>query len=291
MFRHPKTFIFSLIRLSKPIITLSVAFSALAGFILKAGAFKYGWFLVYVGVILVAASSSVINMIQEARTDALMERTRSRPIPSGLISRFQASVYAVILGLTGLTILWCYAAFGAALVAAITLFWYNVVYTPLKKITPWAILPGAVVGALPPLIGWIAAGGHVLDQKIVFLSFFFFIGQIPHFWLILLKHGKDYKNAGFPAITDLLNPTQIARLTFLWTVATAVSAVLLPLFGIITHPITVLSVVVFSLALILFFAKWPGLKQPLKVERAFLLMNMYFLWIMIAVIADSVYRG
>lgn len=280
----------ALLRLSKPIITLSVAFSALTGFILFRGSFSSGWFFLYLGVLFIAAGSSAINQTQEADLDQLMERTRLRPLPSGQLNHLQAWAWAVLLSVSGATILWISTHPTASIMAIITLLWYNGVYTPLKRVTPWAILPGALVGAFPPLIGWTAAGGHLLHPHIVFVAFFFFIGQIPHFWLILLKHGKDYQKAGFPSINDTFSPEQISRLTFIWTTVTAIAAIFLPVFGVIISPVLSILIITLSIVLIISFHKWPGIKSPVHVNRAFMVMNMYFLMIMIIIILDGLLR-
>jgi len=279
-----------LLRLTKPIITLSVAFSALTGFVLFSGSFSEGWPFMYLGVLLIAAGSSAINHIQEAKTDHLMERTRNRPLPSGQVNILQAVIWASILSLSGAILLWYQTNPQATLLAVFTLFWYNAVYTPLKKVTPWAIIPGAVVGAIPPVIGWTAAGGAINHPDIIFISFFFFIGQIPHFWLILLRYGKDYEKAGFPSISKTFSPDQISRLTFTWTAATAMTAILLSIFGVIVSNAVSITVIILSVALIAAFYKWPGIKKPAQFERAFIIMNLYFLFMMILIIADAIIR-
>ena len=279
-----------LYRLTKPIITLSVSFSALTGFVLFSGSFSEGWFSMYLGVLLIAAGSSAINHIQEAKTDFLMVRTRNRPIPSGHVSTLQAKIWATVLALSGATLLWYHTNPKATLLAVFTLFWYNVIYTPLKKVTPWAIIPGAIVGTIPPVIGWTAAGGELTHPNIIFIAFFFFIGQIPHFWLILLRYGKDYEEAGFPSISNSFSPDQISRLTFIWTAATAMTAILLSIFGIISTVIVSVIVIILSCALIISFHKWPGIKKPAQVDRAFYIMNIYFLLMMILLITDAILR-
>ncbi len=277
------------IRLTKPIITLSVAFSALTGFVLNEQSFSRGWLSMYFGVLLIAAGSSVINQIQETSSDRLMERTRHRPLPSEVVNLTQASAWAGILSISGAVILWFLVNPKASILAILTLAWYNGIYTPLKRYTPWAILPGAIVGAIPPAIGWTAAGGSLLHPHIIFLSFFFFIGQIPHFWLILLRYGEDYKKAGFPSITSTFNYRQISQLTFTWTTATATAAIMLPFFGIIQSTVMSYIIIGLSLVLIISFYKWPGIKNPIYVNKAFILMNIYFLLIMILIITDSVF--
>jgi heme o synthase len=286
----PKEKIGSFLKLTKPVITLSVGFSALTGFILFNGAFSQGWFYMYLGVLFVAAGSSVINQIQERNLDKLMDRTLSRPIPSGQVSPIQAWIMAAILGLSGVALLWVFVKPVSAILAITTLLWYNGIYTPLKRVSPWAIIPGAVVGALPPVIGWTAAGGYLFHPHIVFVSFFFFIGQIPHFWLILLRYGHDYEKAGFPSVSKIFSQLQISRLTFTWTTATAAIAVFLPLFGIIESIWLGGTIVILSAFLVLSFHKWPGIKNPVHVNRAFMIMNFYFLSMMIIIIADSLLR-
>ncbi len=280
--------ILAYIRLSKPIITLSVAFSSLTGFVLAQQSFHRDWIPAYLGVLLIAAGASVINQIQEASMDRLMDRTRNRPLPSGLISLFNARIWAVILSVSGTGVLWVFTNPPATALAIITLVWYNGIYTPLKKVTPWAILPGAIVGAIPPAIGWAAAGESLLHPHVIFLSFFFFIGQIPHFWLILLRYSDDYNNAGFPNITSAFNPGQIKRLTFSWIFATAASALLLPFSGVVKSQVLTWVTIMLSLLLVLIFFYWSFIK-PFKVNRAFILMNSYFLLMMVVILADSVY--
>ncbi|RPI68985.1 MAG: hypothetical protein EHM47_13890, partial [Ignavibacteriales bacterium] len=114
--------------------------------------------------------------------------------------------------------------------------WYNVIYTPLKKKNPLAIIPGSLVGAIPPAVGWAAAGGSIFDSGIIIISFFFFIWQIPHFWLLLLVLDKDYEKAGFPTLTKIFSHAQLARITFIWILATIVTGLIIPLFGITNFP-------------------------------------------------------
>jgi protoheme IX farnesyltransferase len=125
--------------------------------------------------------------------------------------------------------------FKAAVIGLITIFWYNTIYTYSKRITAFAVVPGAITGALPPLIGWVAAGGGVWDRPIIFLEFLFFTGQIPHFWLMILKYGEEYKMAGLPSLTEIFSPKQINRLTFTWAVSSIIAALFLCSFGIIRN--------------------------------------------------------
>lgn len=275
-------------QLTKPIITLSVSFSALTGYILFKGSFTGNWFSMYAGVLLVAAGSSALNQIQESDMDRKMKRTRSRPLPSGRLSMKQAFVFTILLVASGTTLL----AFRSGLVpmtlALVTFMWYNGIYTPLKRFSPWAIIPGALVGAIPPVIGWTAAGGWLFHHDVAFIMFFFFTGQIPHFWLILLRHGNDYQKAGFPSITSTFSPPQIYRLTFSWTAATALTAIMLPLFDVITGYITGGAIIALSAMLVIWF--YVSVRRAFNVNRAFFITNIYFLIMMILIMADALLR-
>jgi protoheme IX farnesyltransferase len=275
-------------QLTKPIITLSVSFSALAGYILYSGGFTGHWFSMYLGVLLVAAGSSALNQIQESDMDRKMKRTRSRPLPSGRLSMMQASVFTMLLIAAGTTLLAIRNGTVPMTLALVTLMWYNGIYTPLKRFSPWAVIPGALVGAIPPVIGWTAAGGWLFHHDIAFIIFFFFTGQIPHFWLILLRHGDDYQKAGFPSITNTFSPPQIHRLTFSWTATTALTAIMLPLFDVITGYITGGAIITLSATLVIWF--YVSVKKDFNVNRAFFITNIYFLFMMLLIMADALLR-
>ena len=91
----------------------------------------------------------------------------------------------------------------ALVLSWLTLFFYNPVYTPLKRVTAFAVIPGSMVGALPPMIGWAGAGGSLTSEIIILVAIFFFIGQIPHFWLFLLMFGDQYKLADLPSLNQI----------------------------------------------------------------------------------------
>lgn len=211
-------------------ITFVVCISALTGYIMQAGRMDAGALAPVLGVFLLASGASALNQCQEAHFDARMKRTRRRPIPSGRISPAGAFFIAgtmVLLGLSGLAS----AAQNEIAVFALgllSLFWYNLIYTYLKRVTAFAVVPGAVIGAIPPVIGWTAAGGHPGDPVIFAVAFFFFIWQIPHFWLLALMHNEDYDAAGFPLLTRVFSRLQVYRITYMWIVATAATGLAIP---------------------------------------------------------------
>jgi protoheme IX farnesyltransferase len=114
-----------------------------------------------------------------------------------------------------------------------SVLWYNLIYTPLKRKTAFAAIPGALVGAIPPALGWVTGGGRILDPRIGGVALFFFIWQMPHFLLLLLDFSEDYKRAGLPSITKIFSAKQIRRIIFIWLLSTGVSSLIIPLFGLL----------------------------------------------------------
>lgn len=194
-------------------------------------------------VFLLACGASAMNQVQERGIDANMERTRLRPLPSNAITPPRALSTSRALIASGTLTLIFSAGFPAAALGLSAILWYNGLYTYLKRKTAFASVPGAVVGMLPPAIGWVSAGGRIFDPLLYALSALFFLWQVPHFWLLLLNHGKEYEKAGLPSLTSLLTPQQIARITFVWICAAATAGLLLPLFGVIRSPLACFSLI------------------------------------------------
>ncbi len=280
-----------LMELSKVKITFAVAFTTIAGYLLAKGSFDTGLILPTLGIFLLACGSSALNHYQDADRDKLMFRTANRPIPSGRISRNGTLVVATILSVTGSIILYFGSNMLGLQLGLLALIWYNGIYTPMKRKTAFAVIPGSVIGAIPPVVGWVAGGGSITDPHVVLLAFFFFIWQVPHFWLLMLKYGKEYIEAGYPSITQIYSEKSIRFMTFLWTLATAVTALMLPLFGIIENRIITVIVLLSVLWLVYIFS---GLirNQPAKLNPFFYFMriNYFVLAIIIALMIDPLIK-
>ena len=186
----------SIYELTKFRLTLSVVFSSFISYMLGAKEFdiKILMLLLFGGFFVVAASN-IYNQIIEKDLDALMIRTRNRPLPTNRISVNNALIIAILFTIIGLALLYIIYPI-VALLAAVSIFLYASVYTPLKLITPLSVFVGAIPGALPFMLGWVAATGEVgIEAVILFLMQFFW--QFPHFWSIGWMQNKDYENAGF----------------------------------------------------------------------------------------------
>lgn len=277
----------ALFQLTKPVISVSVAVSAITGYLLCKGSFDVGWHLVVAGVFCLSAGASVINHIQEARADLMMERTSKRPIPSGVIKPVYAAIFAILLILAGMVMLFQPANYLPLMLGLFNILWYNAVYTPLKRVTAFAAIPGAVVGAIPPMIGWTAAGCSIIHPHIIILAFLFFIGQIPHFWLIMLRHAADYEKAGFPTLRKIFTERQITNLTLIWIYATAMAAVLLVISGIIQSMVFSIITLCLSALFLISFYNWVKPSKPLNVKRSFIALNIFYLCIMLMLVLDK----
>jgi len=168
-------------------LSFLVAFSGLAGYLCHPERTEAGPGLVLaLGVWFLTAGASALNQAQEREIDARMSRTCMRPLATGRLSL--PAGLGISLGLLGFGLM-ILAATGSTRVVLLGLFaviWYNGVYTPLKRITPFAVLPGALCGALPPVMGWVLAGGAMFDYPIMLLCAVIVLWQVPHFWLLAL---------------------------------------------------------------------------------------------------------
>ena len=155
-------------------LSLTVALSAAVGFFLFQQNPDWSLFFVFAGVFLMAGSSAALNQYQERGWDKRMSRTEGRPLPSGTISERNALTGTLITGLGG-GLLLVQTGFWPLVLGLLNMVFYNALYTPLKRKTIFAILPGGLVGAIPPIIGWTAAGGSITHPAILFLATLIFL--------------------------------------------------------------------------------------------------------------------
>ena len=177
-------------------LSLSVVFSSVCSYLIAFDVFSLTTFLLLIiGGFFVVGSSNGFNQIIERRRDALMTRTSSRPLPSGAMTVNQALIICSFLSLLGLTMLYV-INFRTAIFGLISMIIYLALYTPLKPITPLSVFFGAIPGAIPFMLGWVAVTDRFsIETGILFMIQFFW--QFPHFWAIGWVSHDDYKNAGF----------------------------------------------------------------------------------------------
>lgn len=268
-------------------ITFAVMLTTITGYVLSSGGFESSMWATVFGLFLLACGSAVLNQYQEHQKDGLMERTRQRPIPSGRISPLGALIMAIGLSVVGSAMIFISGGLLAMSLGVLALIWYNFIYTPLKKLTPFAVIPGSVIGSLPPMVGWVAAGGDLFDPRAIVMAFFFFIWQVPHFWLLMLKYGKQYEEAGFPSLERYYSERHIRWVTFLWTFSTAISALMLPAFHVVESLYTGIAIFALSTWLIFSFLKLLKFDHVVfKPMVYFMKINIYVLFVIILLTVD-----
>lgn len=272
-------------------ITILVALTTSLGYILALTDLSAFSLYPVIGIFLLACGAAAMNHYQERGTDVLMDRTKGRPIPSGNVSASFVITVAIVFLLAGSAVLFFKSSLLTLYIGLFTFLWYNVIYTPLKKVMALAIIPGSLVGALPPMAGWAAAGGSLTDDKILLIGAYFFIWQIPHFWLLLLVYGKDYDKGGFPTLTNMLSQRQLIKITFTWILLTIAVALSINFFGILNYYISNAMLVILCLWMFVRSVKFLDMTEDKKSFKGmFISINIFTLLIITILSVDKLVK-
>ena len=275
--------LFALIRLR---ISLAVTFSALTAAIVYQGTPSFSTAWPILGIFLLASGASALNQYQEWPYDERMKRTMSRPLPSRQLNTIQALRIAAAFIIAGLLIL-LYKSTGTCFaLSLVNILWYNGVYTYLKRKTAFAVVPGAITGAIPVFMGWTAAGGEIGDPIALFMAFFIFIWQMPHFWLLIMKYGHEYKEAGFPVLTSIFTLLQMKILVAGWILAASLASMMFGYFGILQYPFLVYGILLLNLVLFMLIFTQLFLRPLIIYRLIFITANIFMLLVMLALITD-----
>jgi protoheme IX farnesyltransferase len=263
-------------------LSFLVAFSCAFGYVLGASDVnRITLSMLFLGGFLLSGSSVIINQIIEKDLDRLMTRTMNRPLPTYRVSVNEAAMVAVGCLFFGVSILLLYTNILTTILSVVSMVLYGFVYTPLKRVGPIAVFVGAIPGALPPLLGWVAATGGITHEALIIFGIQF-IWQFPHFWAIAWVSDDDYKKAGFKLLPsggkkDLHTAMQIMIYTMF----------LIPL-GLLpaTFGITGLnSAIIVTVCGVLFFAQTFSLMRSGDRKSALKIMFGSFLYLPIVQIA------
>jgi protoheme IX farnesyltransferase len=227
-----KSFYKDFVEITKARLSISVVVSTIAGYLLGFNdeqPFQWGvLFLLAIGGYCMVGASNVFNQIIEVELDAQMDRTKNRPLPSGRISKQNAFILGAVLIILGLIILYNVNP-KTAMFSAISIFMYVSLYTPLKTVTPLSVFVGAFPGAIPFMLGWVAATGHFgIEAGTLFIIQFFW--QFPHFWAIGWFLYEDYKKAGFFLLPSGKQDKKTTLQIILYSIWTIMASVI-PVFG------------------------------------------------------------
>jgi len=276
-------------QLAKVGLSLSVVFSSIAGYLLAIDVINYQiLFLLGLGGFLMVAASNAFNQIIEKDTDALMKRTMNRPLPTGRMSKTTALVFAILFTIIGLGILYSINP-KSALFGAISIFLYTCAYTPMKPISPLAVFVGALPGAIPFMLGWVAATNEFgIEAGFLFMIQFFW--QFPHFWSIGWLQFEEYKKAGFIMLPmDKKDQSATKQIIFYNIIMILVSvAPVLKLTGAFyIHPITAIIIALLGLLMLYYGVLLHKKQTNIEARKLMLSSVIYITMIQIIYVIDK----
>jgi protoheme IX farnesyltransferase len=282
---------FSYIELCKPKIALFAALASFTGCVLAGSGLTAASGLSFSGAFLLACGAGAFNQYQEKDMDALMVRTRNRVLPLGKIQPAHALFFSITMIFSGLFVLSLTNNPTVLILGFSAVIWYNGFYTNLKRKSAFAAVPGALTGSIPPAIGWSAGGGELSDFRILAICFFFFLWQVPHFWLLLLSYREDYNKIAIPCLNNFFTDRQLAKIVMIWIMATAVTSLMIPIYTVTSNGAVNI--------LMLFAAVWLVLNSlkiinHTKTENPYSFLfsriNIYMLFVMLLLSGDVLLR-
>ena len=276
-------------QLAKVGLSLSVVFSAIAGYLLAVEIINYQvLFLLGLGGFLMVAASNAFNQIIEKDTDALMKRTMNRPLPTGRMSKTSAFIFAITFTIIGLGILYSINP-KSALFGAISIFLYTCAYTPMKPVSPLAVFVGALPGAIPFMLGWVAATNEFgIEAGFLFMIQFFW--QFPHFWSIGWLQFEEYKKAGFIMLPmDKKDQSATKQIIFYTIIMILVSiAPVLKMTGAFyIHPITAIIIALLGLFMLYYGILLHKKQTNIEARKLMLSSVLYITVIQIIYVIDK----
>ena len=284
-----KTIISDFKQLTKVGLSLSVVFSSVAGYLLAVETVNYfTLFLLALGGFFMVGASNAFNQIIEKDTDAIMKRTQNRPLPTGRMSVNVAFTIAILFTVLGISILYSINP-KTALFGAISIFLYTSAYTPLKSVTPLAVFVGAIPGAIPFMLGWVAATNQFgIEAGFLFMIQFFW--QFPHFWAIGWLQYEEYKKAGFNMLPmNTKDKGAVKQIIFYTVIMILVSvAPVLKLSGVFyIHPITAIIVALLGVYMLYFGVKLHKSQENSDARKLMLSSVLYITVVQIVYVVDK----
>jgi heme o synthase len=269
-------------------VSIAVTFSAYTADVICRGSLSLLDILPVSGIFLLAAGASALNQYQEKEFDSRMSRTMKRPIPAAEIKPITSLWISFLLILSGFGLIATGEHWLTLFLGIFNILWYNGFYTWLKRKTAFAVVPGALTGAIPVLMGWTAAGCYLFHPLPIFLAFFIFLWQVPHFWLLALLYEEDYRKAGFPTLPDLFSVHQMKKIIFAWLFAASLSSVMMMFFGIVNFYLTAAVIIVLNVILLSLSGYCLFISRNSGYRLLFLMVNIFMLLVFCLIIADHI---
>ena len=272
---------------TKFVLSFAVSLSALFAYIMAKGEVGLDMLLATFAVLLVAMGVSTLNQVQEYESDAKMERTKNRPIAAGRMSPRTGLIIGAVLILLSFVLIYSLLGLTGVNIFMFAFIWYNAMYTPLKKRSALAVVPGAILGVIPPAVGWLVAGHTLMELEFMALALYFFIWQVPHFWLLVMLFHGDYKDGGYPTAMRLFGQASLQRLTFVWLIFTIQAGIFLVW---VYQPYTITMILSICVGIWAFISAFELLKENFQLKNAravFWKINAAFLGVIILLSIDE----
>jgi protoheme IX farnesyltransferase len=289
--------------LTKFTLSFTVVFTCVLCYLIAPNIVEFNWLyivILFVAGLLITGCANAINQASEKETDALMMRTAKRPVASDRMSTGEAYTFAAVAGIIGILLMYIFFNPSSALLSAFSIFLYAWVYTPLKKVSSIAVLVGAFPGAIPCLIGWVAATGmispfgviNVGDEKYSnaagwALFGIQFLWQFPHFWAIAWLAFKDYAKAGFKLLPSDEGPTKFSALQSILYSIVLIPVGVLPYYFNITGSISLWIVLVANLFLLIQCIRLYIEMDPAAARRVMFSSYIYLPVVFLSLLADK----
>lgn len=283
------TLVSDLKQLTKVGLSLSVVFSSVAGYLLAIDVVNFmTLILLAFGGFFMVGASNAFNQIIEKDTDALMQRTKNRPLPTGRMSINSAMFVAVLFTILGLSILYSINPI-TALFGAISIFLYTCAYTPLKSVTPLTVFVGAIPGAIPFMLGWVAATNSFgIEAGFLFMIQFFW--QFPHFWAIGWLQFEEYKKAGFNMLPmNTKDKGAVKQIIFYTVIMILVSiAPVLEVSGdFYIYPLTAVIIALLGLVMLYYAIQLHKTEQNIDARKLMLSSVLYITVVQVVYVVDK----
>lgn len=277
------------IALTKAYLSFAVMIPGALAYLLFADKITLNFWLSIIAIFLLALGVSVLNQFQERELDALMPRTKNRPLVQGTIGEKEA--LGIIIGLIGSASVIEYYVLGLSgvLIFASVVILYNMIYTPMKRTSAYAVFPGAILGVIPTILCTMAANFSLIHPAFLVIAWFYFIWQIPHFWLLVLIYQDDYNKAKFPNMANVVGAQSLSHITYVWILLTIISALMVVSFFIPKS--TIVFTIVIGHSIFLAYKSFPLLRNDTyldkkRCKKIFMQLNLYTLAVVVFLVID-----
>jgi heme o synthase len=276
-----KKYLIILLKSGRWRLSIATALASAAGALTARPSTDFRLAAISIGSVFYALAVTWLNQIQERQSDSLMSRTKSRPLASNTLPVGYAIVWTILCMAASSLLLFLCGGLSAVIILGVVTLFYNGIYTPMKRRSLFALIPGAFAGAAPPVLGWVCAGGNITDSTPLVLFILFFLWQVPHFWFTAARNSVDYDAIRLPLPWRAYGDRLYSQILILWVMAFCIAILALPAFGLVHSAIAHLFVLFISVpsmtGLAFHVLKRPSIEQKITGDQKVEDLRLYHL--------------